>query len=115
MQEADVITNLPSQKHIHFNNFLKNGWTVKKSIRLRINENGCFIDIFLEKNAPPLRRTGKQKAIDIGYKKLIAGSDGEFTGGSEIYEKTAREKQGSRAFKRALAERDEIINIACKI
>jgi len=84
-----VIISLPFQKHIHFNNFLKNGWTVKKSIRLRI--------------------------VDIGYKKLIAGSDGEFTGGSEIYEKTAREKQGSRAFKRALAERDEIINIACKI
>ena len=62
----------------------------------------------------PVHRTGKQKAVDIGYKKLIAGSDGEFAGANKIYEKTAREKQGSRAFRRALAERDEIINIACK-
>ena len=33
---------------------------------------------------------------------------------NKVYEKIVREKQGSRAFRRALAERDEIINIACK-
>ena len=64
---------------------------------------------FFEKNAPPLRRTGKQKAIDTGYKKLIAGSDGEFAGANKIYEKTAREKQGNRAFRRALVERGQLL------
>lgn len=109
-----IIINLPSQKHIHFNHFLKDGWAIKKSIRLRINENGYFIDIFFEKEAPALRRIGKSKAIDIGYKKLIVSSDSEFIGDNAIYEKISRKKQGSKAFKRALIERDEIVNVSCK-
>jgi IS605 OrfB family transposase len=109
-----IILNLPSQKHIHFNKLIKDGWAIKKSIRLRINENGYFADIFFEKEAPPLRICGKQKAIDIGYKKLIVSSDGEFIGDSSIYEKIARKKQGSKAFKRALIERDELVNTSCK-
>ena len=106
--------NLPSQKHIHFNKFLENEWIIKKSIRLRINENGYFIDVFFEKKEPPIKTSGKQKAIDIGYKKLIVSSDGEFIGDNSIYEKIARKKQGSKAFKRALIERDEIVNTSCK-
>ena len=38
--------NLPSQKHIHFNTLLNNGWTVKKSIRIRVSEDGCYADFF---------------------------------------------------------------------
>jgi len=110
-----IIINLPSQKHFHFNRFIKNGWTIKKSIRLRINENGYFVDIFFEKATPVLRKTGKQKAIDIGYKKLIVSSDGEFIGNDLIYEKIANKKQGSKAFKRALIERNEIVNTSCKL
>ena len=109
-----IIINLPSRKHMHFNKFLNDGWMIKKSIRLRINENGYFIDIFFEKDAPALRNTGKSKAIDIGYKKLIVSSDGEFIGDSSIYEKIARKKQGSKAFKQALIERDELVNTSCK-
>lgn len=109
-----IIINLPSQKHIHFNHFLDDGWQIKKSIRLRINENGYFIDIFFEKAAPALKTSGKQKAIDIGYKKLIVSSDGEFIGDNLIYEKIARKKQGSKGFKRALIERDEMVNTSCK-
>ena len=110
-----ITINLPSQKHFHFNRFIKNGWTIKKSIRLRINENGYFVDIFFEKATPVLRKTGKQKAIDIGYKKLIVSSDGEFIGDDLIYEKIANKKQGSKAFKRALIERNEIVNTSCKL
>jgi len=109
-----IIINLPSQKHFHFNRFLQGGWVIKKSIRVRINENGCFADIFFEKDASALKTQGKQKGIDIGYKKLIVSSDGEFIGDHLIYEKIARKKQGSKAFKRALIERDELVNISCK-
>jgi putative transposase len=109
-----IIINLPSQKHIHFNHFLSNGWAIKKSIRLRINKNGYFADIFFEKKEPSIRASGIQKAIDIGYKKLIVSSEGEFIGDNLIYEKIARKKQGSRAFKRALIERNELINTSCK-
>lgn len=110
----NIIINLPSQKHIHFNNLMEDGWEVKKSIRLRINEKGYFIDIFFEKSTPALRKTGKSKAVDIGYKKLIVSSDGEYIGDNSIYEKIARKKQGSKAFKRALIERDELVNTSCK-
>ncbi len=109
-----IIINLPSQKHMHFNKFIEDGWSIKKSIRLRINKNGYFIDIFFEKDAPALRKIGKSKAIDIGYKKLIVSSDGEFVGDDSIYEKIARKKQGSKSFKRALVERDELVNTSCK-
>jgi len=109
-----VAINLPSQKHLHFNKFLQDGWIIKKSIRLRVNESGYFVDVFFEKEVPKLRTTGKQKAIDIGYKKLIVSSDGEFIGDYNIYEKVARKKQGSKAFKRALIERNELVNTSCK-
>ena len=80
-----------------------------------IYKNGYFVDIFFEKATPVLRKTGKQKAIDIGYKKLIVSSDGEFIGDDLIYEKIANKKQGSKAFKRALIERNEIVNTSCKL
>ena len=110
-----IMINLPSQRHIHFNRLVSNGWKIKKSIRLRINENGYFIDVFFEKEAPILKTIGKSKAIDIGYKKLIVSSDGEFIGNNLIYEKIACKKQGSKSFKRALIERNELINISCKM
>jgi hypothetical protein len=50
---------------------------------------------------------------DIGYKKLIVSSDQEFIGDFLIYEKIARKKQGSKAFKRALTERNNTINQLC--
>jgi len=110
-----IIIRLPSQKHKHFNRLLEDGWIIKKSIRLRINEKGYFADLFFEKEAPALKIVGRAKAIDIGYKKLIVSSDGEFIGDNSIYEKIARKKQGSKAFKRALIERNEIVNTSCKV
>jgi len=106
--------NLPSKKHFHFNKFLEDGWLIKKSIRLRITEKSYFVDIIFEKKAPIIKIKGKQKAIDIGYKKLIVSSSGEFIGDNKIYEKISRKKQGSKAFKRALIERNELVNISCK-
>jgi len=109
-----VILNLPAQKHVHFNKFLKDGWFMKASARLRINENGYFLDVFFEKATPTIRTAGTAKAIDIGYKKLIVSSAREFIGDSVIYEKITNKKQGSKAFKQALVERNELVNTSCK-
>ena len=73
------------------------------------------MDLFFQKKAPALRTQGKYKGIDIGYKKLIVSSEGEFIGDFSIYEKIARKKQGSKAFKRALTERDNLINAPCNL
>ncbi len=86
---------------------------MKKSVRLRITDKGCFADVFFSKDPPPIKISGKPKGVDIGYKKLIVSSDGEFIGDNSIYEKIARKKQGSKAFKRALTERDILNNAAC--
>ncbi|MDM8541090.1 transposase [Desulfococcaceae bacterium HSG9] len=110
-----IILNLPSRKHKHINKLINDDWDIKKSVRLRITDKGYFLDLFFQKTAPPIKTQGKPKAIDIGYKKLIVSSDGEFLGDNKIYEKIAGKKQGSKAFKRALTERDNLVNASCNL
>jgi len=110
-----ISLRLPAKKHRHFNKFYRD-WSMKKSIRLCIDMGGnYYVETFFEKNAPDTRKTGDSKGIDIGYKKLIVSSDKEFLGDFKIYEKIARKCQGSKGFKKALVERDEEINKACKL
>jgi len=110
-----IILNLPSRKHTHINKLIGDEWLLKGSTRLRITDKGCFIDLFFQKKPPAIKSEGKPKAIDIGYKKLIVSSDGEFLGDNKIYEKIAGKKQGSKAFKRALTERDNLVNASCNL
>jgi len=107
-----IILKLPARQHRHLHKY--DTWNLKQSVRLRLSQDKYFIDLFYEKEAPEIKDTGKSKAVDIGYKKLIVSSDGEFLGDEKIYEKISRKKQGSKAFKKALKERDEKVNIACK-
>jgi putative transposase len=59
---------------------------------------------------------GNALGIDIGYKRLIATSDGNTYGNkfSELAAKIQRKKQGSKGFKKALIERDEYVNKTVK-
>jgi len=105
-----IVLKLPAKQHAHSHRF-KN-WTLRKSIRLRKSFNKYFIDLFFEKEAVPLKTEGTAIGIDVGYKKLIACSDGQIFGRElePMYEKISRKKQKSNAFKRALTERDNKIN-----
>jgi putative transposase len=107
---------LPSCKHKHLNSLIIKGWRLKKSLRLRQTDKGYFADLFFEKDLQPLKIDGDILGIDIGYKKLIADSSNNFYGSDAeiIYSKISRKKQGSKAFKRALIERDEFINKTVK-
>lgn len=107
-----LILNLPSRKHNHFNRYREAGWTLKKSGRLRKLPNGWFLDLYFEKEEPPKIKGGKRIGIDVGYKKLAVASDGQVVGKDleKTYEKISRKRQGSKAFKRALKERDNKIN-----
>ncbi len=106
-----TIIKLPTNKHYHFNRF--DGWAMKQSIRLS-RSHGYMVDVFFEKDAPAPKCSTRPLAIDIGYKKLIVTSENQRLGDDSIYEKISRKKQGSKAFKRALRERDDAINVACK-
>jgi len=107
-----MILNLPSKQHRQLHKY--NNWKLRKSIRLRFSHDQYFIDLFYEKAELPKKKKGNALAIDIGYKKLIVTSDNKRYGDDAIYKKIARKKQGSKAFKRALIERDEAVNVACK-
>lgn len=107
---------LPAHKYRHFNSFLETGWKLKSGGRLRKHGNQIVLDAYFEKDMPEPKEEGKTIGIDIGYKKLIATSEGQLIGKefSTIASKIARKKQDSKAFKKALLERDEFINRTVK-
>lgn len=102
---------LPTRKHEHFNKFSTSGWVMSKSARLRKTVQGFFLDVYFEKNSPAPDIHGAVVGIDTGYKKLAVLSNGQILG-KEIEdkcEKISRKRQNSKAFKRALKERDNYI------
>ena len=103
---------LPSKKHKHFNNFVTEGWLLKKSVRLRKTKGNYYLDVFFEKEKKELRKTGDSIGLDIGYKKLVVTSDGQFIGVDFPTKSTkiSRKKQKSKGFYRALTERDNFVN-----
>lgn len=107
-----IVVNLPSNKHKHLLGYRAGGWGLRKGGRLRRTDKGWFLDVYVEKEGPALVLAGSEIGLDTGYKKLLACSDGQVydTGLQTTYEKIARKKQGSKAFKRALTERDQKIN-----
>jgi putative transposase len=105
-----ISLNLPGLKHKHYHKY--QDWKLKKSCRLRKCGKKYFIDIMFEKESPEFKILGDSIGIDIGYKKLIATSNNKTydTGLETVYNKISRKKQGSKAFKRSLKERDNKIN-----
>jgi IS605 OrfB family transposase len=105
-----ISLNLPGNKHIHFHKY--DSWSIKKSYRLRKCGKKYFIDMIFEKKAPELKLSGKTIGIDQGFRKLIVTSENKKydTGLRQIYYKISNKKQGSKAFKRVLTERDNKIN-----
>lgn len=97
---------IPVKEHKHSLKF-KN-WKQAKTIRLSLT----YATVIFEKKEPPKKQRGKTIGIDQGYKKLIVTSNKQFIGRNmeKYYEKIARKKQGSKAFKRALRERNNEIN-----
>ncbi len=98
----------PIKSYAHANKYF-NEWELADGGRLLRNKKGdWFIQLTFKKSKP--KNTAKEnKGLDIGYRKLIADSDGA-TYGTEIRAligKAVRKKQGSRADKRV---REEIKN-----
>ncbi len=107
-----IILKLPSRRHKHLLGLLAEGYTLKQSGRLRKSGAKYYLDLYAEKQAPEPKTTGSVVGFDCGYKVLLADSEGQ-KHGQELekhYEKIACKQQGSKAFKRALKERDNLIN-----
>lgn len=110
-----MILKLPTRidKHKHFKKYFYNTeYELVKSVRLiKINEQ-IFFDIIFKKDSPKIKCDGESIGFDIGYKKLITGSNGKvYDDNLELqYEKISKKKQGSKSFKKSLKERDNKIN-----
>lgn len=73
---------LPTKRHHHFNSFYNKGWELLKSCRLRRTKQGFFLDVFFEKQLPPIRKLGEMVGLDLGFRKLAVISDGQIVGGT---------------------------------
>ncbi len=103
---------LPSKKHKHFLKFKNDNWNLKQCGKLRIVDNKLFLDVFFIKDALTVKQDGETLGLDCGYKKLAVLSNGHAIGKNleQKILKISRKKQGSKSFKRALAERNDYIN-----
>ena len=90
-----------------------NEWQLCKGGKIKVEDDGKLsLILTFEKETPKKKQIGKQIGIDIGIKKLMVDSDANQYG-KEIedkMDKIQRKQQGSKAFDRALRERDYYVN-----
>lgn len=89
-----------------------NNWQLLKGGRLLKKEGHWFLELTFQKETPAKKEKGKVIGIDIGIKKLITTSEGREYGKEieKLMDKIQRKQQNSKAFKRALKERDYYIS-----
>ena len=109
-----ITINLPFKHHKHSNKYLT--WNRRKTIQLKKINDNFYINLFYEKSEPIKVTEGKTIGIDIGYKKLISTSENQHLGQEMeyVYKKISQKKQGSKAFNRALIERNNLTNYYTK-
>ena len=97
---------IPIKEHRHSLRF--KDWKRAKSIRI----SRTYATFIFEKKVPGVKEKGEIIGIDSGYKNLLTTSKGQFIGKGfdKTYEKITRKRQGSKAFKRALIERNQKVN-----
>lgn len=103
---------LPLKQHKHSNKLKADGFHLRNGIQLKQINGKSYVNLIWEKNVNTTHSGDKTIGIDIGYKKLIATSEGETFGieMEKLYESISRKKQGSQNFKNSLTHRDNEIN-----
>ena len=102
--------NIPIKYHKHSNKF--NGWN-RRNIVKYIAKNHSISLVWEKKAKEKPEQIFRPIGIDLGFKKLISDSNGEFYGREElqrVYHKISKKKRGSKAYKRALIERTNLTN-----
>lgn len=105
---------VPFKSYDYANHYWKH-WDLVNGGRLQKKNGKWFLILTFEKDSPPTKE-GKTKGIDIGYRKLIADSDGKFYGTemSKLAEKGARRKHGSKRWKQTRKEIKNYVNRTAK-
>ena len=83
-----IILNIPSRKHRQFNKLAKEGWKIKNSLRVRLNENGYFA---FEKHeialATPEEKTFFHELAHAGHERI----KGKLTPGQDPFQEIIAE------------------------
>ena len=97
---------LPTKKHEQFNKHVTNEYTVNSSVQLRRIAGKYYVNLFLEKETPVVKTEGTTLGIDIGLKKLMSTSEGEFLGKNieAKIKKLKRRVRNSHSYKQTLSE-----------
>jgi len=100
----------------HKQSLIYTSWNKSNSIKLKKINNNYYVIFTYEKETTKIKEKGKIIGIDQGYKKLLVTSDNQMIGKDLelLYTKISHKRQGSKAFKRALVERDNRINFELK-
>ena len=106
--------NIPIKNHRQSNKLRDSGFKLRDNIQIK-NINGQYNICLIWEKEVPIKPQGKELGIDTGFRKLIATSDGQILGGEEMLEVysniTKNKKKNSVAYKKALLERDNLINM----
>ncbi len=108
-------TLIPIKSYDYANDCFNN-WQLVNGGRLKIEGNKYLLLLTFKKKTPLKKKEGRTIGIDIGIKKLIATSEGKFYGRKieKLMDKIQRKQQDSKAFKRAIKERNYYINKSVK-
>ena len=106
---------IPLKTYDYANGYFKN-WKLVKGGKLVKQDNRWFLILNFEKQSIKLKKEGKIIGIDMGIKKLMVDSKNNKYGLDieRLMDKIQRKQQGSKAFKRALRERNYYINRTVK-
>ena len=108
---------MPTKKHRHFNKKLLDGFTLGTGVQLIKKPTGYFLNIFFEKEQQHTKAYGSIVGIDVGIKKLMSLSTGEFFGTEfdELIAKRNRRVQGSKNHKQTIIEIKQYISRQIKL
>ena len=101
---------IPFKRTKPLNKWLNKGFKLLHSIRLRKYNGNLYADLILEKEVA-LKETGQSLGIDSGINKALSLSDGSYLGSNYKYytDKINRKQRKSKAYDRALKERDNYL------
>lgn len=87
-------------------------WNRKSTVQLSKINNNFYITFFYEKEPVPIKSVGSSLGIDIGYKKLIADSNGKYYGTEleQVYNKISKKVRKSKNYNQLLVYKKNKIN-----
>lgn len=105
-----LTVNVPFNHHKHSNKFKDDNFTLRKVIQLKQIGSTMYANLVWEKEIP-LDAKGIDLGIDVGYRKLIATSEGQLLGTemTDIYKSIVNKEKNSNNYKKALKQRDNLI------